>query len=134
MVALAEALLPSARVRFTVEHANLVYERRIARQIDRLHLVIAKNGATRILARGQPVVSVLGFQSTLAWEIGVNVASVSYNPSRSISAGKPMVLFEPHGLGWNVRPIHIPAAQRRECDRLTTSTPFRWEILPSAST
>ncbi|MGZ4173301.1 MAG: hypothetical protein ACXVQR_02370 [Solirubrobacteraceae bacterium] len=125
VLALVVALLPSARVRLTAEHANLVYERRITRQIDRLHSVIVKRGARRILACGQPVVSALGFQSVLAWEIGVNVASVSYEPGRSISSGEPIVLFEPHGLGWNVRPVHIPAAQRRACEGLRTSTPFR---------
>jgi hypothetical protein len=125
VVALVAALLPTARVRLRIEHADLIYERRIARQIDRLHAVIAKDGAKRILACGQPVVSVLGFQSTLAWEIGLNVGNVGFNPSRSIRSGKPIVLFEPHLLGWNVRPIHIPDADRTECNRLATNTPFR---------
>lgn len=58
----------------------------------------------------------LGFQSTLAWELGVNVANVSYHASRSISSGETMVLFEPHGLGWNVGPIHTPAGERARCD------------------
>ncbi len=125
VLALVVALLPSARVRFRAEHASLVYERRITRQIDRLHSVIVKGGATRILTCGQPVVSALGFQSVLAWEIGVNVASVGYEPARAIGSGKPIVLFASHGLGWNVRPIHVAAAQRRACGGLRTTTPFR---------
>jgi hypothetical protein len=38
---------------------------------------------------------------------------------------RPIVLFQPHRLGWNVRALHTPPGRRRRCDALTTSTPFR---------
>lgn len=120
---LVATLVPSALVRARTEHADLIYERRVARQIDRLPALIRREGgAARIRACGRPAVTALGFQATLAFELGVNVADVAVVPNGSNRSG-PVVLFVPHLLGWQVRPLHLLAADRVECNRLRTDTP-----------
>ena len=121
VVALVVALAPHARIRARLAHNGIVLGRVWARQLDRLHAVVAKDGgATHILACGQAVTNV-GFQSILAWEIGQNVADVGWDPNAWIKQGKPIVLFEPYGAGWQVRPIHTNGAN---CNRLSTDTAF----------
>ena len=70
---------------------------------------------------GHPV-TLIGYQSTLAWEIGQNVGNIGYKPGREIDRGAPIVLFKPHGRGWQVRPIHIRPDARTTCERLRTDT------------
>ncbi|MGB0097928.1 MAG: hypothetical protein WBP81_35995 [Solirubrobacteraceae bacterium] len=124
VLVLVVALIPSARKRARLTHTEIIAARHSATQIKRLDAVISRDGgAARILACGQPVTDV-EFQSTLAWETGLNVGNVGYKPGREIRRGQPIVLFRPHLLGWQVRPIHIRAADRASCTRLTTDTPF----------
>jgi hypothetical protein len=122
LAALVVTLAPHARIRGRLAHNEVVFFKRVwARQLDRLHEVIDKDGGPRhILTCGQPVTSV-AFQSILAWEIHENVADVGWDPPKSISRGKPIVLFEPYKLGWKVVPIHT---HRADCDQLSTETSF----------
>ena len=69
--------------------------------------------------------TIVGWQSTLAWEVELNVGNVGYKPGRSIRKGDPIVLFKPHKLGWQVRPIHSLASSRASCARLRTDTDFQ---------
>ena len=122
VLVLIVALVPVGRHRITVERADLVKQRGFARQIDRLHAVIARDGgAAQVLACGHPV-TLLGYQSTLAWELGLNVGNVGYRPGREIRRGVPVVVFKPHMLGWQVRTFHTAAANRQRCSQLTTVT------------
>lgn len=122
VVVLVVVLLPGARVRVQVEHRDLIKQRGFARQIDRLHAVIAADGgAARVLACGRAV-TLVGFQSTLAWELGLNVGNVGHKPGKEIGHGGPIVLFKPHLLGWQVRPIHTSLADRGKCSRLRAVT------------
>lgn len=122
VAALAVALVPTARGRARDAHVEILNRRQAGVQIDRLHKVIERDGgASRIRACGQPV-TVLGFQSTLAWEIGLNVGNVGFRPGRSIHRGRPIVLFKPNHLGWIVQPIHTTPALRAQCARLKAAT------------
>ena len=124
VVVLVVLLLPAARLRARVQHTDLIEQRGLARQVDRLHAVIAADGGpARVLVCGRPVTEV-EFQSRLAWEVGLNVGNVGYKPIREIKRGDPIVLFEPRRLGWQVRPIHTNAADRAKCSRLKTATAF----------
>jgi hypothetical protein len=115
------ALIPAARDTLRVTRDGITNARVRANQIRRLEAVIARSGgAARIKACGQPVTFV-GVQSWLAWELGMNVGFVGYKPGKSISKGLPIVLFRPHGLGWEVRPIHTVAPG---CASLKTDTTF----------
>ena len=93
-------------------------------KIDRLASVIAQvGGPDRILDCGTAV-SIVGYQSTLAWELGLNVGFVGHKPANAIHRRYPMVLFKPHHDGWEVRPIHMPRSDRAQCDRLRANTAF----------
>lgn len=121
--ALAVTLVPHARFRARLAHNGIILGRTWSRQINRLDAVIAKDGRKRILACGQAVTEV-SYQSILAWEIGENVVDIGWDSRTWIKQGKPIVLFEPQGAGWQVRPIHIPPNRRSACDRLRTDTAF----------
>jgi hypothetical protein len=122
--ALLIALVPTSRGRVRDARDEIKNRRVAGVQIDRLHAVIDRDGGpARVRACGQPV-TVLGFQSTLAWELGVNVGNVGFKPARSIHRGDPIVLFKPHRLGWQVLPIHTQVAHRAQCSRLRAQTEF----------
>jgi hypothetical protein len=109
-------LVPHARIRGRLVHNGIVLGRTWARQITRLHAVIAREGGPRrILACGQPVTEV-SYQSILAWELDQNVIDVGWEPRAWTALGKPIVLFEPKGAGWQVRALKL------SLDRRTTAT------------
>jgi hypothetical protein len=121
-VVLAVALVPYARHNERITRAEVREQRQSARQLDRLRQVIAQlGGAATISACGQPVTA-LQFQSTLAWELGLNVGSVGYTPTISIHRGTPVVWFQPRGLGWRVRTANTPPAQAGRCDGVHADT------------
>jgi hypothetical protein len=117
VIALVVSLVSPARNRLRLAHNGIVIGRTWGRQLDGLHAVVAKLGAKRILACGEPV-SFLGFQPVLAWELGRNVADVGYSPAIFTKMGDPIVLFKPHGSGWQVRPVHAssPACKHVSID------------------
>jgi hypothetical protein len=60
----------------------------------------------------------------VAWEFGMNVGNVGYKPGRDIDSGKPVIVFKPHDLGWQVHPFNIPKADAARCDGLKTNSAF----------
>lgn len=121
-VVLVIALLPVARSRARFVHGEVSYGRDFARQVDRLHdVIIRRGGLTHIVGCGQPV-SQLEFQSVVAWYVGVNVGQVDWRPPDAIRSGRPIVLFQPNGWGWEVSPIHPLRADRANCAGLRTIT------------
>ncbi len=119
------SLIPTAVERARVAHTEVEMSRQAAVQINRLEAVIKQlGGPSRIRACGQPV-TIVGWQSKLAWEVELNVGNVGYKPGRSINKGNPIVLFKPHMLGWQVRPIHTLPANRAACSSLRTDTVFQ---------
>jgi hypothetical protein len=122
--ALVVGLVPATRAGVRVAHAAIDDAHVRAKQLDRLEDVIRRfGGPKRVRACGQPVTFV-GLQSTLAWELRMNVGYVGFKPGKEISSGKPIVLFRPHGRGWEVRPIHTSARRKASCARLWTNTGF----------
>jgi hypothetical protein len=124
VVAFIVALIPAGGRRVRLTHGELTATRKSATRLDRLHAVIVRlGGPARILACGHPV-TLVGNQSTLAWELGLNVGVVGYRPGREIDSGRPIVIFKPHGRGWQVRPVNTLAADRAACAALRTDTPL----------
>jgi hypothetical protein len=123
VVILFAALVPVVHNRIGVAHAAIDQRRHAGVLISRLEAVIDQVGAGRIRACGQPT-SLVGFQSTLAYDLGMNVGYVGHKPGKAIQQGEPIVLFKPHDLGWEVRPIHMLSRDRAICDRLRTDTTF----------
>lgn len=108
VLALIVTLVPHARIRGRLAHNGIVLGRTWARQIQRLQTVIAKDGgAKRIIACGQPVTTV-PYQSILAWQVDENVIDVGWEPQVWDRLRVPIVLFEPTGAGWQVRPLTAP--------------------------
>lgn len=119
---LAVALVPTTRARVRAVRDEVANRRDAGVKIDRLREAIDRDGGpAHVRACGQPV-TVVGFQSTLAWELGINVGNVGFRPGRSIHRGDPIVLFKPHQRGWVVLPIHSPAPRRAQCSQLKTAT------------
>jgi hypothetical protein len=103
-LALTVALVPSAVARVGAARTQAERATVSGRRIERLGAVIAAaGGPARILACGQPVTFV-GFQSTVAWEVGLNVGNVGYRPGAAIDSGAAVVLIRPHAPGWQLRP------------------------------
>jgi hypothetical protein len=122
---LVASLVSPARTHERRLRREILDARVYATKIERLAGVIARiGGGARILACGQPV-SVVGYQSTLAYYVGLNVGSVGYRPGRAINSGKPIVFFKPHLSGWEVHPNHLRASDRGECKQLATNSSFR---------
>jgi hypothetical protein len=123
VLALAVALAPQARLRARLLHNGIVLGRAWARQLHRLHAVIAADGGPRrILACGTPTTFV-DYQSILAWELGLNVSEVYWNPPAARERGRPIVFFEPYGVaGWHVKPQLQPPASRVSCAGLRRDT------------
>jgi hypothetical protein len=118
VLALVVLLAPTARARARVAHDELHSAHHAAKEMSRLEAVIAKDGgADAIKACGQPV-TLLGYQSELAWAIGLNVGNVGFRPGVSIDEGTPIVLFKPHDAGWQVRPYHTSS----RCNGLRTDS------------
>ncbi|HTU95316.1 MAG TPA: hypothetical protein VMF14_05705, partial [Solirubrobacteraceae bacterium] len=98
--------------------------RHSAKMIDRLRGVIAQEGGPdAIKACGQPV-SLLGFQSTVAYYTDLNVGNVGFHPGKSIGRGDQIVLFKPHQNGWQVRLYNLPASLKAQCSQLKTDSQF----------
>ncbi|MGZ4431894.1 MAG: hypothetical protein ACXVYV_09665, partial [Gaiellales bacterium] len=124
VLALLVALAPTASSRVRLVRGQISDARHSAKQIDRLHKVIDDDGGPdAIKACGQPV-SLIGFQSTVAWYVGLNVGNVGYKPGRSIGRGDQIVLFKPHDNGWQVRLYNLPAPVKARCDALKTDSDF----------
>jgi hypothetical protein len=123
VLALVIALVPFARDRVRSTHDELRVDRKDAKLESHMSEVIDRLGARRIRTCGQPVTFV-GFQSELAWELGMNVGYVGYKPGKSIAKGRPIVYFKPHGYGWEIKPIHSLGSDRASCAALKTETSF----------
>ena len=106
VVALVVAFVPAARQRVQAVEAQLPIAHKAARELTRLESVIARlGGASRIKACGQPV-TLLGYQSEVAWAVGLSVGNVGFQPGASIRSGRPIVLLKPHDDGWQIRPYN----------------------------
>jgi hypothetical protein len=117
-------LAPDARSRVRTMRGLLEDSRHSAKQIDRLHKVIDDDGGPdAVKACGQPV-SLVGFQSTVAWFVDLNVGNVGFRPGKSIGRGDQIVLFKPHDNGWQVRLYNLPASVKAKCDQLKTDSDF----------
>jgi hypothetical protein len=117
-------LAPDARSRVRNMRGLIEDSRHSAKMIDRLRTVIAQEGGPDVIkACGQPV-SLLGFQSTVAYYTKLNVGNVGFRPGKSIGRGNQIVLFKPHDNGWQVRLYNLPASLKARCSQLKTDSEF----------
>jgi hypothetical protein len=124
VIVLGAAMIPYTRSTLRTDH-GLVDEAHVAEiRINRLSAVVAADGGPHTIREcGQPV-STLAYQSTLAWELGMNVGNVGFKPGKSIDSGIPIVFFKPHGNGWIVHATHSAPGTATRCAKLDRTTVF----------
>jgi hypothetical protein len=109
------SLVPAAVSRARIEHKDLRVQWARTTEINRLAGVVSRlGGAARLRGCGEPLTR-LEYQTVLAWQLRVNVASVGFKYSPAIHAGRPIVLFTPGRHGWKVQALH---QRRATCRRL----------------
>jgi hypothetical protein len=123
ILALLIGLVPGARFRARVVRYEIRVDRHAANELNRLESVIKAEGAAKMRSCGQPA-TLLGYQSELAWAIGMNDGNVSFRPGKSIAAGKPVVEVKPHEGGWQIRLFHIAPDNVARCQDLRRDTAF----------
>lgn len=113
VVLIVASLVPAAVSRGRTEHKDLRVQRARTTEINRLASTITRfGGAARLRACGEPLTR-LEYQTILAWQLRVNVATVGFKYSQAIHRGHPIVLFTPHRSGWTVQALHQRLAQCR---------------------
>jgi hypothetical protein len=121
VVALIVSLQPFTRTTSRYDHALISQAHTDAGVLHRLAaLITADGGARRLRACGRPY-STLGYQSTVAWYLGLNVGSVYFDPRSAGRSHQPAVLIVPDGLGWRIRVLHPARADATACRRLDRS-------------
>jgi hypothetical protein len=114
-VVIAGSLVPAAISRGRIESKDLRVQHQRTDEINRLASVINHyGGAARLRACGEPLTR-LEYQTILAWQLRVNVATVGFKYTPAIQSGRPIVLFTPHSSGWKVQALH---QRLRSCRRL----------------
>ena len=101
------ALVPPALSRARSEHRDIRSQRVRTAQIGKLSAVVARlGGPARFKPCGEPLTR-LEYQTILAWNLHVNVATVGYKYGPAIAGRRPIVLFTPlsHG-AWKVQALH----------------------------
>jgi hypothetical protein len=124
ILALLVGLIPGARFRLTTIRYEIRVDHKAQYELDRLNRIIkAEGGPARMKSCGQPA-TLLGYQSELAWVIGMNVGNVSFRPGKSIASGKPVVEFKPHDSGWQIRVFHPAPGTAARCNSLRRDSNF----------
>ena len=120
VVVFVVALVPFARHSVNATRGVVENQRLNAAEEDGLNRLMAKTGgASRVLACGAPA-GALGWQSGLAWELGLNVASVGYAPKSHYST--PVVYFSRDGTRWSIALLNTPASLQARCAGLNGLT------------
>jgi hypothetical protein len=106
---LAGSMLPWTRTQYHLERRDLKHERARTREIGRLSTVVARLGTSRILACGQPHIPI-GYQSQLAWYMGIKIGVLYVSPTYEKAHPRPLVNMYPLHNGWRVFPSHLVTA------------------------
>jgi hypothetical protein len=104
------ALVPPALSRARSEHHDIVGQRARTAEIGKLTGTISRLGGAALLRRcGEPLTR-LEYQTVLAWNLRVNVATVGYKYGPAVASHRPIVLFTPLAQGgWLVQALHQTA-------------------------
>jgi hypothetical protein len=114
VVAICAGLVPSAVSRVRDERSDLRAQRLRTAEINRLRPAISRaGGAALIRGCGEPL-TLLEYQTILAWHLRINVARIGWKFPRAIRSGRPIVLITPRGDGWRIRARHqrVPTCRR----------------------
>ncbi len=108
------SLVPPALSDARTEHKDLVAQRARTTEIGQLTGAIRHlGGAARLRACGEPLTR-LEYQSVLAWNLNVNVATVGFKYTPAVHSGRPIVLFTPLPQGgWKIQALNQRSADCR---------------------
>jgi hypothetical protein len=114
VAAVVISLVPPAISDARAEHKDLNEQRVRTKEIGQLTGVIRRlGGAARLRGCGEPLTR-LEYQSILAWNLNVNVATVGFKYGPAIASTRPIVLFSPLPQGgWKVTALHQRTADCR---------------------
>ncbi|HLJ02864.1 MAG TPA: hypothetical protein VKT31_05455 [Solirubrobacteraceae bacterium] len=99
-------LLPAAVSRSRGELRDLRAQRVRTALINSLPGTISRaGGASRLLACGEPL-TLLEYQTTLAWYMHINVVKIGWKVAPAVASGRPIVIIWPHRHGWTVQALH----------------------------
>jgi hypothetical protein len=101
------ALVPPAVSRARDEHRDIRDQRSRTAEINKLSGTVSRlGGPARLRECGEPLTR-LEYQTILAWNLHVNVATVGYKYGPAIASRRPIVLFTPLPQGgWLVQAVH----------------------------
>ena len=133
VVGLVVSLGPYTHRTLVTDHALVSQAHTDARVLGQLDAVIAADGGPRrLLACGRPFTA-LAYQSTVAWELGLNVGTVYFGVGAGFRGRAPAVLVVPRMvgtratgtrvIGWRVLAVHAPRPRAAACARLDRSYP-----------
>lgn len=106
-------MIPSAVTHLRQERADLKDQRARTKEINRLTGTISRLGGAALFRQcGEPLTR-LEYQSIVAWNLRVNVATVGWKYDRAIARRQPIVLFTPQTDGWKVQALFQRSAQCR---------------------
>jgi hypothetical protein len=107
VAAVVISLVPPAISDARAEHKDLKEQRARTKEIGQLTGTIRKLGGAALLRScGEPLTR-LEYQSILAWNLNVNVATVGFKYGPAIASSRPIVLFSPLPQGgWKVTALH----------------------------
>jgi hypothetical protein len=118
VAAISASLLPAAHSRLRIERHDLTHERLRAKWVNHLSGLIARlGGPSRLFACGTPT-TIIGYQSVLAWDLGVNTGQLFWTPHLGKVLPRPVVLFQPTPHAWKVITIDTAPAKRAQCQSL----------------
>ncbi len=126
VAALVVSLFPYTHRTLVTDHALISQAHTDARVLGELEAVIrADGGPRRLLACGRPFAP-LGYQSTVAWDLGLNVGTVFFGVGAGFYGHTPAVLVVPRRrgpviYGWHVLAVHEPPARAAACRGLDRS-------------
>jgi hypothetical protein len=120
VAALVASIVPTAISDARAEHRDLQHQRLRTRTLNLLTSEIAAlGGPGRFHACGEPLTRLV-YQSTVAWSLHVNVATVGFKYGPAIASTRPIVLFTPYpqsGSGWKIQALHQRTASCRSLPR-----------------
>jgi hypothetical protein len=117
VLAFLAALVPFAHDSVNGARAVISNQKLNAAEIDGLNRLMAKTGgAQRVLSCGAPAAA-LGWQSGVAWELGLDVGDVGFSP-KSDYRSSPVVFFNRDGARWSISLLNPSAAARSRCSSL----------------
>jgi hypothetical protein len=108
------SLVPPALSDARAEHKDLVAQRARTKEIGQLSGAINRlGGAARLRGCGEPLTR-LEYQSILAWNLDINVATVGFKYGPAVASDRPILLFSPIPAGgWKVQALHQRSADCR---------------------